>query len=125
MSGDEDVPCLHFKKHYRFNFPFVPDNTDSLRHMIRVTGIGNVAVFGGDGVCVHNDGWMGRDIKDFMKVIVSESGVTIKRKIPDGGPDNGHGNSGGNEATNESGSAEDRRAVEGEKVELINENGNN
>jgi len=69
MSGDEDVPCLHFKKHYRFNFPFVPDNTDSLRHMIRVTGISNVAVFGGDGVCVHNDGWMGRDIKDFMKVI--------------------------------------------------------
>ena len=28
MSGDEDIPTLHFKQHYRFNFPFIPDKLD-------------------------------------------------------------------------------------------------
>ncbi|MHC4472758.1 MAG: hypothetical protein ACYS99_17540, partial [Planctomycetota bacterium] len=72
MSGDEDVNSLHFMKHYRFNYPLIPDNLDSLRHMIRVQGISNVAVFGTDGVCVYNEDRMGKDTKDFLKLIEGE-----------------------------------------------------
>jgi hypothetical protein len=82
MSGDEDVPSMHFMKHYRINYPVIPDNKDSLRHMIRVSGISNVAVFGGDGVCIFNDGWMGKDTKDFLKLINGALRKTEKKKDP-------------------------------------------
>ena len=66
LGGDEDLPVLHFKKHYRLSMPVIPDNLDRLRHLIRVSGITNVAVFGGDGVCVFNAEFMG---DGFQKVI--------------------------------------------------------
>jgi len=66
LGGDEDVPVVHFKKHYRLTIPVIPDNLDRYRHIIRVSGITNVAVFGGDGVCVFNEEVMG---EGFPKVI--------------------------------------------------------
>ncbi len=93
--------------------------------------------------------------EDFMKVIVSENGVLIKRKAPKVGPDNGHGDAGGNGAADSSevaggsgvgngsevgdgsgpaegsrksrknGTTEESRAATGEKVELRDANGNN
>lgn len=68
LSGDQDVPFVHFKKHYRLTSPVISDGMDSLRHVIRVRGIANVAVFGADGVCIHNAGGMG-DLDDFRKII--------------------------------------------------------
>ncbi len=70
LGGDEELPVLHFKKHYRLNYPVIPDNLDRYRHLIRVTGITNVAVFGGDGVCVLNESFMeGGSGSDFEKAI--------------------------------------------------------
>ncbi len=69
LGGDEDVPVVHFKKHYRLNYPVIPDNLDRYRHLIRVTGITNVAVFGGDRVCIFNEGFMEGSSKDFREVI--------------------------------------------------------
>jgi len=71
MGGDEDLPLINFKKHYRLKYPMIPDNMDQARHIIRVSGIANVAVFGSDGVCVFNESSMG-NIKDFQKVIDKE-----------------------------------------------------
>ncbi len=68
LGGDEEVPILHFKKHYRLNYPVIPDNLDRLRHIIRVSGIANVAVFGGDGVCVFNKS-VTEEAGDFREVI--------------------------------------------------------
>jgi len=61
LGGDEDVPNIHFKKHYRLDYPVISDNLDQLRHIIRVRGITNVAVFDGKGVCVFNKEQMGED----------------------------------------------------------------
>ncbi len=69
LGGDGELPVLHYKKHYRLHYPVIPDNLDWMRHLIRVSGISNVAVFGGDGVCVFNKGDTGQDLDDFCKVI--------------------------------------------------------
>src|SRR5262245_59807146 len=69
LGGDQDLAAAHFKKHYRLNYPVIPDNLDRYRHIIRVTGITNVAVFGGDGVCVFNEAFMEGSSKDFTAVI--------------------------------------------------------
>jgi hypothetical protein len=69
LGGDQDLSALHFKKHYRLNYPVIPDNLDRYRHLIRVTGITNVAVFGGDGVCVFNEAFMEGSSRDFSAVI--------------------------------------------------------
>jgi hypothetical protein len=47
------------------------DPTDSYRHVIRVQGLTNSAVFGADGVCVFNGNGIGPNIKSFRKVIDS------------------------------------------------------
>jgi hypothetical protein len=54
LGGDEEMPDIDFKKHYRISCPVIPDNLDRDRHIIRVSGMVNVAIFGGDGVCVFN-----------------------------------------------------------------------
>ncbi len=83
LGGDEDISLIHFKKHYRMNYPMIPDNLDRYRHIIRVTGISNVAVFDGDGVCVLNKPMMADDVKGFMKVIddaVKKAGRANRKK---------------------------------------------
>ena len=45
------------------------DPTDSYRHVIRVAGLSNSAVFGTDGVCVFNGNAVGHELKAFRKVI--------------------------------------------------------
>ena len=74
LGGDQDLPNVHFKKHYRLRYPIITDNTDRYRHIIRVRGITNVAVFGGDGVCVFN--------KSFMAE-AEESGTGFAKVIED------------------------------------------
>lgn|GEM_PF-2142651 len=69
LGGDQDISLIHFKKHYRLDYPMIPDNLDRYRHIIRVTGISNVAVFDGDGVCIFNESQTGQRLKDFQKVI--------------------------------------------------------
>ena len=59
LGGDEEIPDIHFKKHYRLHIPVVPDSLDRYRHIVRVSGITNVAVFGADGVCTFNEEIMG------------------------------------------------------------------
>ena len=45
------------------------DPTDEYRHVIRVAGLTNTAVFGADGVCVFNGNGVGHELKSFRKVI--------------------------------------------------------
>jgi len=69
LGGDEEIPNIDFKKHYRLSCPVIPDNLDSLRHIIRVSGITNVGVFGADGICTFNKGCMEESPGGFEKVI--------------------------------------------------------
>lgn len=69
LGGDEEIPDLDFKKHYRLDCPVIPDNLDVYRHLIRVSGITNVAVFGGDGVCVFNKSQVAEDPTGFEKAV--------------------------------------------------------
>lgn len=69
MAGDEDLPLLHFKKHYRIHYPMITDYLDQRRHFIRVQGIASVAVFDGDGVCIFNQPMIPENLGDFEEVI--------------------------------------------------------
>lgn len=69
MGGDEDISLIHYKKHYRIDYPMIPDNMDQRRFIIHTGGINNMAVFGGDGVCIYNAPGMHPNLKDFQKLV--------------------------------------------------------
>jgi len=81
LGGDEDRPNVHFKKHYRLSFPVISDNLDRYRHIIRISGITNVAIFGGDGVCTLNQEFMGEDFtKAIDRALAAISGPNRKEQ---------------------------------------------
>ncbi|MBN1444421.1 MAG: hypothetical protein JXA90_17040 [Planctomycetes bacterium] len=80
LGGDEYRPNVHFKKHYRLTYPVISDNLDRYRHIIRVSGITNVAVFGGDGACVFNEEVMGDRFQSVLDAEIAKlEGPNLKK----------------------------------------------